>query len=124
MDSGAWHHLQCQVWNSRYRKYVFRRRGPFSSRLCMRRNEYSCNAFDKLILASIDILHRHPQNYLYTAHHNLLGICHQLKIRLLYGTFNFSSQCIIVWEPEACLSMVFVVFVERRALYEGKAYLR
>ena len=33
-------------------------------------------------------------NGLYTAHHNLLGICHQLKIRHLYGTFNFSTQCI------------------------------
>ena len=28
------------------------------------------------------------------AHHNSLGICHQLKIRHLYGTFNFSIQCI------------------------------
>ena len=35
-------------------------------------------------------------NDLYTAHHNLLGTCtcHQLKIRHLYGTFNFSTQCI------------------------------
>ena len=33
-------------------------------------------------------------NYLYTAHHNLLGICHQLKIHHLYRTFNFSTQCI------------------------------
>ena len=33
-------------------------------------------------------------NDLYTAHHNSLGICHQLKIRHLYGTFNFSTQCI------------------------------
>ena len=33
-------------------------------------------------------------NDLYTAHHNLLCICHQLKIRHLYGTFNFSTQCI------------------------------
>ena len=33
-------------------------------------------------------------NDLYTAHHNSFGICHQLKIRHLYGTFNFSTQCI------------------------------
>ena len=33
-------------------------------------------------------------NDLYMAHHNLLGICRQLKIRHLYGTFNFSTQCI------------------------------
>ena len=33
-------------------------------------------------------------NDLYIAHHNLLGICHQLKICQLYGTFNFSTQCI------------------------------
>ena len=32
-------------------------------------------------------------NDLYTAHHNSLGICHQLKICHLYGTFNFSTQC-------------------------------
>ena len=31
---------------------------------------------------------------LYTALHNSLGICHQLKIHLLYGTFNFLTQCI------------------------------
>ena len=30
-------------------------------------------------------------NDLYTAHHNWLGICHQLNIRHLYGTFNFST---------------------------------
>ena len=33
-------------------------------------------------------------NHLYTAHHNSLGICHQLKIRNFYETFNFSTQCI------------------------------
>ena len=33
-------------------------------------------------------------NDLYTAHHSLLGTCHQLTIRHLYGTFNFSTQCI------------------------------
>ena len=33
-------------------------------------------------------------NDLYMAHHNLIGICHQLKIHHLYGTFNFSTQCI------------------------------
>ena len=29
---------------------------------------------------------------LYTTHHNLLGICHQLKICHFNGTFNFSTQ--------------------------------
>ena len=33
-------------------------------------------------------------NGLCTAHHNSLGICHQLKILHLYGTFNLSTQCI------------------------------
>ena len=33
-------------------------------------------------------------NDLHSAHHNLLGICHQVKIRHLYGTFSFSTQCI------------------------------
>ena len=35
-------------------------------------------------------------NDIYMAHHNLLGIhvCHQLKIRHFYGTFNFSTHCI------------------------------
>ena len=76
-------------------------------------NEYSCDTFNKLILAFIDIIHRCPQNFLillkrlkfhecasefqndlYMAHHNLLGICQQLKICHLYGTFNFLTQCI------------------------------
>ena len=35
------------------------------------------------------------QNDLYMAHRNSIRyICHQLKIRHLYGTFNFSTQCI------------------------------
>ena len=33
-------------------------------------------------------------NDLYIAHHNLLGIRRQLKIRHLYGTFIFTTQCI------------------------------
>ena len=33
-------------------------------------------------------------NDFYMTHHNLLGICRQLKIRHFYGTFNFSTQCI------------------------------
>ena len=28
------------------------------------------------------------------AHHNSLGICHQLKICHVYETLNFSTQCI------------------------------
>ena len=54
----------------------------------------------------------------YTAHRNSLGIsviCMGLLI---------SRPSVFVWEPEACLSTVFVVFVERRALYKGKLYLR
>ena len=31
---------------------------------------------------------------LYTAHHNSLGICHQLNIRHLYVTFYFLTRCI------------------------------
>ena len=31
------------------------------------------------------------------AHCNLLGICHQLEIHHLYGTFNFSTQYICIW---------------------------
>ena len=49
------------------------------------------------------------------AHHNLLGICHQLKIFHLYGTFNFSTQCISMGT-----GILFAkIFVERHALYEG-----
>ena len=33
-------------------------------------------------------------NDLYMAHHNSSGICRQLNIHHLYGTFNFSTQCI------------------------------
>ena len=56
-------------------------------------------------------------NGLYMAHHNLLGISQQLKIRHLYGTFNFATQCLCMG-PEAGLSTVFVVFVKQ------KPYLR
>ena len=34
-----------------------------------------------------------------------------------------SRPSVFVWGPEACLSTVFVVFVERRALYEGKKHI-
>ena len=37
------------------------------------------------------------------AHHNLLGICHQLKIRHLYRTFNFSTQCICMGTGSLCV---------------------
>ena len=49
------------------------------------------------------------------AHPNSLGICHQLKIRHLYETFNFSTQCICMWNG-SLFSMVFVIFKKRRAL--------
>ena len=35
-------------------------------------------------------------NDLYMAHHNSLCICRQLKIRHLYGTFKYSTQCICI----------------------------
>ena len=74
---------------------VFRRRGRFYPRLRMHaQNEYACDTIDKLI-----------SNDLYTAHHNLLGVCHQLKIHHFYGTFNFSTS-VFLWGPEACLSAV------------------
>ena len=69
-------------------------------------------------------------NDFYMAHHNSLGICRQLKIRHLYGTFNSSTQCsVFLWGPEACLSTAFCRFRlwflwKGRALYEGKSYLR
>ena len=91
---------------------VIRRRGPFAQ-------DCACAEWillwhvRKLILVSIDIIHRRPQNSwfyfkkaqvswmcfiilndLYMAHHNSLGICRQLKIHHLYGTCNFSTQCI------------------------------
>ena len=48
------------------------------------------------------------------AHHNSLGIRRQLKIRHLYGTVNFSTQCINLYGDQklACLPF-FVSFVER-----------
>ena len=95
-------------------------------------NEYSCDSdtSDKLILASMHrqftqssakflILLKKAQvswmcfiisNDLYTAHHNLFGICHQLKICHLYGTFNISTQCICMGTG----SLLSMVFVERR----------
>ena len=60
------------------------------------------------------------------AHHNSLGIRHQLTIRHLYRTFFFwgggGIQCIYM--RTGSLSAVLVDFVGRRALYEGKLYLR
>ena len=51
-----------------------------------------------------------------------LGICHQLKIRHLYGTI--SRPIVFVREREACLPTVFVAFMDMRALYEGKPDMR
>ena len=47
--------------------------------------------FTKKGSSFMNVLHNFKWPY-YTAHHNWLGICHQLKIRHLYGTFNFSTQ--------------------------------
>ena len=113
---------------------------PRLRRTAHAQNEYSCDSFDKLILASIYtqtsakflILLKKAQviwmciiisNNIYTAHHNSLGLCHQLKIRHLCGTLNFLTgrPSVFVWGPEACL---FMIFMERCALYEGKLYLR
>ena len=66
-------------------------------------------------------------NELYIAHHNLLGLCHQLKIRGLYGTFNFSTQCIYMGTG----SLFVYGFCRFRGTrlsnntpFEGKSYLR
>ena len=89
---------------------VFRRRGPFCPRLRMRRMNthvtHSTNSFwlpqtyidvckipDFTKKAKISWMCFIILNYLYMAHHNLLGIRRQLKIRHLYGTF-ISTQCI------------------------------
>ena len=45
-------------------------------------------------------------------------ICHQLKIHHLNGTFNISTH------RQACLFTGSAPFVERRALYERKPWLR
>ena len=108
-SKGQWHQKIDPTANT-----VFHQKRASLPKTAQAQNEYSCDTFDKLILASIDIIHRRPKipdftkkaqvswmcflilNDLYTAHHNSLGtcICHQLKIRHLYGTFNFSTQCI------------------------------
>ena len=61
-------------------------------------------------------------NDLYMAHHNSLGICRQLKIRHLYGTFNFLDPVYLYGDRKlVCLWFSFD-FVEKP--YEGKPYLR
>ena len=60
------------------------------------------------------------------AHHNLLGIYVMIisSKSVICMRLLISRPSVFVWGPEACLSKVFVVFMERRALYEGKPYLR
>ena len=51
------------------------------------------------------------------AHHNSLStcICRQLKIRHVYGTFNFSTQVYYMYGDRKLVCLpVFVVFVENR----------
>ena len=90
---------------------VIRRRGPFCPRLRMRRMNTlvtsSTNSFwlpqtlytdvrkipDFTKKAQVSWMCFIILNNLNMAHHNSLGIS-QLKIRHLYGTFNFSTQCI------------------------------
>ena len=91
---------------------VFRQKRAILPENAHAQNEYFCDTFEQTHSG----FHRHyadirkiPEftkkdevswmcfiilNDLYMAHHNSLGICHQLKIRHLYGTFNFSTQCI------------------------------
>ena len=91
---------------------VIRRRGPFCPRLRMRRmNSHvtrSTNSFWLPQTLYTDV--RKIPNFtkkaqvswmcfislydLYMAHHNSLGICRELKLCHLYGTFKFSTQCI------------------------------
>ena len=90
-----------------------RRRWPFCPRLHMHRmntvvtrstnsfwlpETYTNVCYIFLILKGssfMNVLHNFKWP-LYMAHHNLLVICHQLKIRHLYETFNFSTQCICI----------------------------
>ena len=41
---------------------VFRRKRAILPKTAHAQNEYSCDTFNNLILASIDIIHRRPQN--------------------------------------------------------------
>ena len=108
---------------------LFHRRGPFCPELRMRRmnaletrrqthsgfyRHYTQTSAKFQIL--LKMLNFHEcfiiSNGLYMAHDNLLGICHQLKIRHLYGTFNFSTQCI-------CMG-IGSLFVLRVSLFSWK----
>ena len=48
--------------NSRYRKYGIPSWRAILPKTAYARNDYSCEMFEKLILASINIIYRHPQN--------------------------------------------------------------
>ena len=48
--------------NSHYHKYGIPSQRAILPKTALAQNEYSCNTFDKLILASINIIHRRPQN--------------------------------------------------------------
>ena len=49
-------------------------------------------------------------NFKYTAHHNLLGICHQLQIRHLYGTFNFLTHTVYLYGDRKLVCLQFSLF--------------
>ena len=55
-------------------------------------------------LKFMNVLHNFKD--LYTAHHNSLGICYQLKSTICIGIL-ISRPSLFVWGPEACLSVVF-----------------
>ena len=57
------HHIAVNnLLNSRYRKYGVPSQSASLPKTVHAYNEYSCDTFNKLILASIDIIHRCPQN--------------------------------------------------------------
>ena len=69
---------------------IFLRRGLFCPRLAHAQNEYSCDTFDKLILASIDIIHRRPQNswFYHKKNSSFMNVLHNFKWPL-HGTSQF-----------------------------------
>ena len=89
--------------------------------------------FDKLILASVDIIQMSAKfQILVKTTKKGLGFlnCVHIKTRYMYVISSKSVICmelliprpsVLVWGPEASLS---TVFVKRRAIYERKPYLR
>ena len=74
-------------YRSRSRTTVFRRRRAILPKTAHAQNEYSCDTFDNLILASLDILHRRPKTPDFTKKAQVSWMCFIISIDIYTAAF-------------------------------------